>query len=225
MSTNQIEYIIAGDSGLIMKFGDIISEDIHEKIYSYCGMLKHEGIEGVYDIVPTYATIMVCYDPTTIDYHELVHRIKEMKYEPGSVKEKNVIDIPTLYGGEMGMDLEKVAKHNGLTSEEVIKIHSGRQYLIYMLGFSPGFPYLGGMDGRIATPRLINPRQKIEAGSVGIAGNQTGIYPVASPGGWQIIGRTPIRLFTPEKELPTLLRAGDYIRFKPIDATTFKSLL
>jgi KipI family sensor histidine kinase inhibitor len=135
-----------------------------------------------------------------------------------------VIEIPTLYGGDSGPDLDYVASHNGLTPEEVVQIHASGTYRIYMLGFTPGFPYLGGMDERIATPRLETPRTKISGGSVGIAGAQTGIYPIDSPGGWQIIGRTPLALYDPQREEPILLQAGESIRFVPIDQETYDRL-
>jgi KipI family sensor histidine kinase inhibitor len=135
-----------------------------------------------------------------------------------------MVKIPTLYGGEMGPDLVFVAEHNGISIDEVIKIHSGAEYRVYMLGFSPGFPYLGGMPKSIETPRLSSPRTVIPAGSVGIAEKQTGIYPNASPGGWRLIGQTPIRLFDPETYPPALLRPGDQVQFVPIDQETFDSL-
>ncbi|MBQ0140870.1 MAG: 5-oxoprolinase subunit PxpB, partial [Kurthia sp.] len=130
--------------------------------------------------------------------------------------EKKIIEIPVCYGGEFGPDLDEVACINNLSIENVIAKHSSKDYFVYMLGFAPGFPYLAGVDAEIATPRKQTPRLKIEAGSVGIAGEQTGIYSIATPGGWQIIGRTPKKLFTPEKEKPTLLNAGEWVRFKPI---------
>ncbi|HHY76979.1 MAG TPA: 5-oxoprolinase subunit PxpB, partial [Clostridiales bacterium] len=136
-----------------------------------------------------------------------------------------VVEIPTIYGGEYGPDIEFVAQHNNLTVDEVIEIHSSRNYLIYMLGFTPGFPYLGGMSEKIETPRLKTPRTKIPAGSVGIAGKQTGIYPIDSPGGWQLIGRTPVKLYDPLADPPVLLNAGDYVRFVPIDEKEYKSIL
>ena len=132
-----------------------------------------------------------------------------------------MLEIPVLYGGEMGPDLEFVAQHAGKTPEEVVGIHTSADYLIYMLGFTPGFAYLGGMSGEIAAPRLETPRVKIPAGSVGIAGSQTGVYPIDSPGGWQLIGRTPVRMYDPEREPPILPQAGQYIRFYPIDRAEF----
>ena len=135
-----------------------------------------------------------------------------------------VIEIPVLYGGEMGPDIENVAEHNHKTVEEVIKIHTSEEYLIYMIGFIAGFPYLGGMSKEIATPRLKSPRVKIEGGSVGIAGEQTGIYPVASPGGWQLIGRTPLKLYDADREKPVLLEAGQYIKFAAVTEEEYKMI-
>ena len=132
-----------------------------------------------------------------------------------------MVEIPTLYGGEYGPDLDHVADHNGLTPEEVIQIHSSADYLVYMMGFTPGFPYLGGMSENIATPRLQTPRTAIPAGSVGIAEQQTGVYPIESPGGWQLIGRTPVQLFDPQRDPPVVVEAGDFIRFAPITETTY----
>ena len=136
-----------------------------------------------------------------------------------------VIQIPVLYGGEMGPDIQNVAEHNGKTVEEVIQIHTSEEYLIYMIGFIAGFPYLGGMSKEIATPRLKSPRVKIDGGSVGIAGEQTGVYPVDSPGGWQLIGRTPLKLYDAEREKPVLLEAGQYIKFKSVTPEEYDAIL
>src|SRR5699024_2000207 len=132
--------------------------------------------------------------------------------------------IPTCYGGELGPDLKEVAQVNHLTEDEVIKIHSEKDYLVYLIGFTAGFPYLGGMDSRIATPRLRLPRQEIPAGSDGVAGEQSGIYPLATPGGWQIIGQTPVKLFDPNQSEPILFQAGDYLRFIPVNLTSFEKI-
>ena len=135
-----------------------------------------------------------------------------------------VLEIPVLYGGEMGPDLPFVAEHAGLSEEEVIRIHSSTEYLIYMLGFTPGFTYLGGMSEKIATPRLKQPRVKIPAGSVGIAGTQTGVYPIDSPGGWQLIGRTPVKMYDPDRETPILPEAGQYIKFYPVTQEEYDAI-
>jgi KipI family sensor histidine kinase inhibitor len=139
-------------------------------------------------------------------------------------RKKKVYEIPVCYGGAYGPDIETIASHAGLSVEEVIRIHASRDYLIYMLGFLPGFCYLGGLDERIHTPRLSNPRIKISAGSVGIGGSQTGIYPLDSPGGWQLMGMTPVKTYDPSRDTPILVEAGDYIRFVPIDEAEFQRI-
>ena len=149
--------------------------------------------------------------------------ILKMEIKAGA-KRKKVYEIPVCYGGEYGPDIQNIADHAGLSVEEVIDIHTSRDYLIYMLGFLPGFTYLGGLDERIHTPRLANPRIKIAAGSVGIGGSQTGIYPMDSPGGWQLMGLTPVKTYDPEREIPILVEAGDYIRFVRIDEDEFKRI-
>lgn len=221
------KYLIAGDKALTIEYGNEISEDISNKVRSMMVALELNKIEGIIEIVPTYRSLMIHYDALTIGYDDLVKELKllEDKLEDISLPEPEIIEIPTVYGGEYGPDIENVAKHNGITVDEIIKIHSSKEYLIYMLGFTPGFPYLGGMDKRIATPRLKSPRTKINKGSVGIAGKQTGIYPIDSPGGWQLIGRTPLKLYEPNREVPILLKAGNYIKFVPITEEQYKTIV
>lgn len=213
------KYLAAGDRALVMEFGNSISEEINKRIRSMGIAIERSEIEGITETVPTYRSLMIHYDPMTIGYDALLKRLMslEEQLENIDLPSPSTYEIPTLYGGEFGPDMENVAKHNGLTEEEVIEIHTSRDYLIYMLGFTPGFPYLGGMDERIATPRLETPRTKIDAGSVGIASAQTGVYPIESPGGWQLIGRTPLKLYDPYRENPILLKAGNYIRFTRIN--------
>lgn len=210
----------AGDSALVVEFGNEISEGISRRVRATQVVLEHEKLQGITEMVPTYRSLMVHYDPRSVSHGQLVQYIEEAlsKMEALVVPSPKIFEIPTLYGGETGPDLSTVAGHNKLQEEEVIRLHSGRDYLIYMLGFTPGFPYLGGMDSRIATPRLENPRTKIKGGSVGIAGSQTGIYSIDSPGGWQVIGWTPVLLFDPSAEQPFLLKAGNYVRFTPVSA-------
>lgn len=158
-----------------------------------------------------------------ISYEEIRDRMQTiLKIDvKADAARKKIYEIPVCYGGEFGPDLDNIAQHAGLSPEEVIQIHSSRDYLIYMLGFLPGFCYLGGLDERIHTPRLANPRLKISAGSVGIGGSQTGIYPLDSPGGWQLMGMTPVKTYDPQREVPILVEAGNYIRFIPIDKDEF----
>ena len=218
-----VRFLLTGDTSLSVEFGDEISEAINAKIRAFQIALGDSGIPGIVETVPTYRSLMVHYDPEAIRYAPLAERLRGLlgRLDQIAIPPSQVLEIPVLYGGEMGPDLEFVAQHAGKTPEEVVGIHTSADYLIYMLGFTPGFAYLGGMSGEIAAPRLETPRVKIPAGSVGIAGSQTGVYPIDSPGGWQLIGRTPVRMYDPEREPPILPQAGQYIRFYPIDRAEF----
>ena len=178
------------------------------------------------ELVPAYCSLTVQYDSSLTSHTQLTAALTELcrHLDGPAAAAGTLVELPVLYGGFCGQDLDFVAQNAGLSPEQVIQIHSQTDYLIYMLGFTPGFPYLGGMDGRIAAPRLQTPRVRIPAGSVGIAGEQTGVYPIASPGGWQIIGRTPLRLFDPQREQPFLLSAGQRVRFVPIDEAEYRRL-
>ncbi len=215
-----------GDQGLLITFGNRIDPEIHKKVRRLYEAIKKERFSWLLDVVPAYTTIMINYNALQISYEEACEMIKELKTHPRGkdLKLRRRKVIPTFYGGEMGPDLEELAKLKNKSIDEVIEIHSRPEYLVYMLGFTPGFPYLGGMDEEIAAPRLKNPRKKIPKGSVGIAGSQTGIYPMESPGGWRLIGRTPIPLFDPEREDPFYIKPGDILVFKSIDEKTFDQL-
>ena len=208
-----------GDQALVVEFGDAISPEINRRVHDLAHAIESAGVRGVYDLVPTYRSLLVYYNPVRTSWPELEDSLRSLLTDTGDrvTSTPRVVLLPTLYGGEYGPDLQFVAENAGLTTDEVVEIHSGSDYLVYMMGFSPGFPYLGGLAERLATPRLATPRLEIPAGSVGIAESQTGVYPVASPGGWQLIGRTPLRLFDETAEQPALLRAGDYIRFVPLE--------
>lgn len=219
----QARFLPMGDCALVMEFANEISKEVNARIRQTTKAI--EKIEGVIEVLPTYRSITIFYRPDQITYDELVTKlqtIKEGNEEGDSLSRR--IEIPTVYGGEYGPDLAYVAQHASLSEEEVIRIHTGTDYLVYMLGFSPGFTYLGGLDARIATPRLESPRVKIPAGSVGIAGSQTGMYPSESPGGWQLIGRTPLKLYDPKKEPPVFIQAGDYIRYVAITESEYAEI-
>lgn len=224
---NSIKFLLAGDSSFLIEFGNEISPEVNKKIRKMMSDLKNENIDGIIELVPTYCTMLVNYDPRKITYSDLKNKIENL-FRNSSVTEDNdeviLIEIPTLYNDECGPDLEYVANYNNLSKEEVIKIHSGTDYLVYMLGFMPGFTYLGGMSEKIATPRLDSPRLQILPGSVGIAGKQTGMYPSLSPGGWRIIGRTPLKLYDSTSDTPVFINSGDYVRYIPIDENEYKKI-
>jgi KipI family sensor histidine kinase inhibitor len=211
-------YLAAGDAALVVEFGDLIDPAINRRVRELCLAVDRARPDGVRDLVPTYRSLLVAYDPRVTTFDALRARLADLETDLATTPPPppRVIEIPTAYGGEFGPDLQLVAEHAGLTVDEVVAIHSGTSYLVYMMGFSPGFTYLGGMSERIATPRLKTPRTAVPAGSVGIAQQQTGIYPVESPGGWQLIGRTPVSLFDPSRHPPVIVEAGDYIRFVPV---------
>ncbi len=221
-----IRILVAGDSSLLVEFGKEISPEINRKIAATVQLMRDQYIEGVVDVIPAFCSLLINYDPRVITYEEIRERIQcllKVDVKAGN-RHKKVFEIPVCYGGEYGPDIANIAQHAGLTEEEVIRLHSSEDYLIYMLGFLPGFCYLGGLDERIHTPRLANPRLKINAGSVGIGGSQTGIYPLDSPGGWQLMGMTPVKTYDPGREVPILVEAGDYIRFIPIDEEEYKRI-
>lgn len=220
-------YLIAGDKSIVVEFGNKIDEEINKRVISFMKEIEKSKINNfVEEMVPTYRSLTINYNPLKISYANMKNSLLEIEscMEIDESDRTKVHEIPVAYGGKYGEDLDYVAKYNNLSVEEVIKIHSSKEYLIYMLGFTPGFPYLGGMDERIATPRLKTPRTKIPGGSVGIAASQTGIYPTDSPGGWQLIGRTPLKLYDTNKESPILLNAGDKIKFVPITEEEYKKI-
>ncbi|MDO5037805.1 MAG: 5-oxoprolinase subunit PxpB [Tissierellia bacterium] len=224
-----INYKPVGDQGLLMEFDNKISPAISRTIRHIMNQLEEDQAYrswGIRELIPTYRSILILFDPMVTDLEALRSQLEglSLSLEGGASEKKRVIVIPTCYGGDMGPDLAHVAQVAGLSQEEVIRRHQAPDYLVYMLGFTPGFTYLGGLDPQIATPRLEKARLRIPAGSVGIAEAQTGIYPIDSPGGWQLIGRTPLQLMVPEEDPPVLIRAGDYIRFEAIDQETYQAI-
>lgn len=220
----QAELYPVGDCGLLAVCGRQIDEAVGDKVFALDGVVKAARLPGVVETVPAFASLLVRYDPLRTDYDTLAAAVGPLAERTRAHRRQGgrVVTIPVCYGGDYGPDLGFVAQHAGLTEGEVIRHHTAPRYRIYMLGFLPGFPYLGGLDPALFTPRLQNPRTAIPAGSVGIGGQQTGVYPVASPGGWQLIGRTPLKLFDPDRPLP--YAAGDRIRFVPITPRQFAEL-
>lgn len=210
--------LLAGDSALVVEFGDEISEEVNRRVHALAYALGKNPLPGLGEAVPTYCSLLIHYDPLRLSCGEAKALVTDLlqNCEEIPLPEPKVIEVPVVYGSEFGPDIEFVAEHNDLSVEEVIRLHSGPTYTVYMLGFSPGFTYLGGLPEVLATPRLPTPRKLVPAGSVGIAGEQTGIYPIATPGGWRLIGRTPLKLFDLNRDLPVLLRPGDRVRFAPI---------
>ena len=223
-------FLPAGDSAIAVEFGREIDLNINNQVAAMRTVIEaaiDEGkLKGIVELVPTYGSLLVVYDQLAVGYAGLIGQLKILAegLEGVEIPDREVVEIPVVYGGEYGPDLGIVAQLNSLSEDEVIKRHSEAEYPIYMLGFVAGFPYLGGMDKSIAAPRKQTPRLKIPAGSVGIAGQQTGIYSVESPGGWQIIGRTPLKLYDADGEKPILLRAGQSIRFKPITEAEYEAM-
>ncbi|KGX86867.1 5-oxoprolinase subunit PxpB [Pontibacillus litoralis] len=222
-----------GDHAIVIELGDDINETVHRNVQCVSHAIEQQSFEWLIEHIPAFTKVTVLYDPMKTPYvnahespYEIVSKqlIRLLRTVKGSkVTRSRTVEIPVCYGGEYGPDLAYVAKVNHLTEEEVVHIHSQGTYTVYMIGFAPGFPYVGGMSERIATPRKQSPRLEIPAGSVGIAGKQTGVYPIATPGGWQLIGQTPLSLFDPNSTSPTLLQAGDTIVFKPITRQAYES--
>ncbi len=218
-----------GDEAVTVEFGDSIDDLVNRRVYAFADAVTNAQIKGVTELVPTYRSLLIQYDLVRTGCAELSRHLRELVDNlPVTIKSgaqpRIIIEVPVAYGGEFGPDLEFVAQHASLPADEVVRIHSHQPYRVYMLGFSPGFPYLGGVDQRIACPRLKTPRTRVAAGSVGIAETQTGVYPNESPGGWRIIGRTPVRLFDPIAEPPVLARPGAFIQFVPVDHGRFREI-
>jgi KipI family sensor histidine kinase inhibitor len=211
-----------GDTAVLVSFDDAADDAIEAVVRALDRRLGAERPDGVRDWVPAWASVAVHFDPTRTGYRELCDVLEEMAGQPapgGNADASTPLrEIPVRYGGDDGPDLEAVASHAGLSADEVVARHCAPVYRVAMIGFLPGFPYLRGLDPALAVPRLPEPRRTVPAGSVGIGGSQTGIYPLASPGGWRLIGRTDLRLFDPRREPPALLAAGDRVRFVPISA-------
>jgi len=215
-----------GDKGVLISFGHVLRESVHREIQQFVSRLASAKIRGIIEWVPAYNAVAIYYQPEIIRYPKLIERIHQLHNMTNSDRSFSpiVYEIPVLYGGAAGPDLAFVASRHGISEEKVIELHCRQEYLIYMMGFVPGFPYLGGLSSKLAVPRLEHPRPKVPEGSVGIGGVQTGIYPAEVPSGWRIIARTPVRLFDVNQASPVLLSAGNYIKFYQINREEYMEI-
>lgn len=204
-----------GDRAVLVELGDDISPQINQKVRGlYIGTKGHR-IKGIKDLVPSYRSLMAVYDPLVISLNSLESKMNEIwnALDDARLPDPRTVEIPVVYGDKYGPDLEWIADYHKMTPQDVIRLHTQPTYQVYMIGFMPGYPYMGEVPDELVTPRRKTPRTHVPRGSVGIAQKQTGIYPVASPGGWQIIGRTPVRLFDPQGKPPSFLEMGDRVKF------------
>jgi KipI family sensor histidine kinase inhibitor len=209
-----------------VEYGDAIDPEINRKVRAMAMSMEQERTSGVVEFIPTYRSLIIMYDPSITDLPQLKESLRVLERRIGDIEipPPETYEIPVCYGGELGPDIEYVADRHGLTVDEVIQMHSAPEYQIYMIGFTPGFPFLGGLPEQLHTPRLETPRTLVPGGSVGIANQQTGIYPIDSPGGWRLIGRTPQKLFDPDRDNPFLLKAGGLLKFSPISLDEYRRM-
>jgi inhibitor of KinA len=218
----------AGDSAVVVEFEERIDRVVNDRVLALVRSIEAAGLAGIRDVVPTYRSAAVYFDPLKTDVAALFARLEVEAARPdgdsAAGSARMPIRIPVCYGTTFGPDLDEVAAFGGMDAKEVVSLHCGRTYRVFMLGFLPGFAYLAPVDERIAAPRLATPRARVPAGSVGIAGMQTGIYPFESPGGWKLIGRTPVRPFDAQRKEPFLLKAGDHVEFYSVDEAAYRDL-
>ena len=220
------QFRFASDQSLLVSFGEQITRRAHEQVLKLLRLLESAPIAGIRNLHPAYCSLLVKFDPLRLRHEELQATLQEYlrRLKHVTLPEPRLVEIPVCYGGEYGPDLQDVRTLRNLTTEQVIDLHCSTTYLVYFLGFVPGFAYLGDLPEALQAPRLPNPRRTVHPGSVGIAGNQTGVYPFATPGGWRLLGRTPLAMFRPDRNALSLLAIGDHVRFVPISAKRFAAL-
>jgi len=213
------QYRIMGDRALLVELGDDVDPKINNRVRELFVAIKTDPLEGVVETTPSYRSLLLIFDPLKTTLSLLQNRVQQIlqTLDPSQLPEPRKVEIPVVYGSEYGPDLEWVAEYHGITPDEAIRLHTAHTYHVYMIGFMPGFPYLGELPESLITPRRETPRTVVPRGSVALAQGQTGIYSTQSPGGWQIIGRTPLTLFDPGKWPPALLEMGDLVKFFAID--------
>jgi inhibitor of KinA len=221
-----MKIIPASDSSLLVELGSTISPEVHGQVIALFRALEARQERGIRSLHPAYTSVLVDFDPLQVTHEQVAEQIRQSASaaQASSDRGARVVTIPVCYDLEFGPDLGDVAQHAGVTVEDVIQLHSAGTYLVYFLGFSPGFAYMGGLMEKLHTPRLATPRGFVAAGTVGIAGSQTGVYPVDSAGGWRLIGRTPLRMFDPHADPPTRLQPGDQVKFTAIDRAAFSEM-
>jgi KipI family sensor histidine kinase inhibitor len=221
--TEGAQFQVASDQSLLVRFGHRITLDANQRVRKLLHLLESEPIEGVRNLHPAYCSLLVNFDVLKLSHDrlEVILRRYVNRLEALSLAEPRHLDIPVCYGGEFGPDLSDVATLHSMTPDQVIELHSSVTYAVYFLGFVPGYPYLGELPPALATPRLATPRERVPPGSIAIGGSQTGVYPLATPGGWRLIGRTPVAMFRPDRDNMSLLSIGDRVRFVPISSAQF----
>lgn len=222
-SSPEARFHIASDQSLLVYFGEQVTREAHERVRRFVRLSELEPLNGVRNLHPAYCSVLVKFDPLKLRHENLEEHLRGYleRMEKVALPEPRDVEIPVCYGGEFGPDLDDVAKLHDLAPERVVELHAAGQYIVYFLGFVPGFAYLGELASELVTPRLTSPRKSVPAGSVGIAANHTGVYPVSTPGGWRLLGRTPARMFRSEREEMSLLSIGDRVRFAPISREQF----
>jgi KipI family sensor histidine kinase inhibitor len=222
-----VRFFPAGDLAVAVELGDEISVEVNTRVRALEYLIQQKALPGVVETVPTFRSLLVYYEPRVIGYDRLVESLRELAAQADTavLPPARSVELPCCYDPELGLDLDAAATRLGLSMDEVVRLHAGARYHVYFIGFTPGLPYMSGMPERILLPRLETPRVRVPAGSVGIGGEQCCIYSVESPGGYWILGRTPLRLYDPEAAEPILLRAGDQVRFRAIDRGEFDRIV
>jgi KipI family sensor histidine kinase inhibitor len=217
------QFLPASDTSLLVSFGQQISLEAHQHVVKLLRLLESEPVAGIRNLHPSYCSVLIKFDALKLQHRELEALLRPYlaRLEDVRLPEPRQLEIPVCYGGEYGPDLAEVSNLHGLTPQQAIDLHTSATYVVYFLGFAPGFAYLGGLPEALVTPRLPKPRRRVPPGSVGVAGNQSGVYPFATPGGWRLVGRTPLAMFRPDRSAMSLLSVGDRVRFTPISPQQF----